>query len=773
MSCILQPRTAGSILHNPYDVLKKLLLISPANNFFPLSCAYVMGVLRRNDIPYQFLDLSLENLDVPRLIHKNEYFAVATGGLVTTFMDAEKIITEFKRHAPDLPAILGGRMTACISMDMFDKYMPADYIVFGEAELTFIELLEHLEKNDEHPGRMKSIAYRENGRFTCTPKRPWMDLEKHPIYPCWDDVDLEYYLKNAITIPDARLMPVITGLGCVGKCTFCASGTGAFRARPIEDVIHEIETLSESYDFEGFTFQTEIFYPKTNQIRAFCEAYIATGINKPWKALLRPDTDPDCLKYMGEAGCKFISTGLESGDDRVLRQMNKKSTVENCRRLVREGKRVGINMHCSIMFGSVGESAETIKKTVAVVCEEGVDFGPAFTTTYPGTVLYQKALEEGRITDEYEYLENLEFLFPAAHTFKNAEYLNLSGMDDESLFNETAKQIHRASLAKYQREMVADIDLEAVVGDCRQCGSKLRIPFQPWCTFDMNATCQKCWEIYSFFLFNHSRFGRHVKDLRDRLSTCRRVAVFGTDRNAYAVRQYGEVIGLDPTTICGFLTDNYKGQFFFDKPVIQLKNISSLNPDCVLLADSVYPRAVLKQLEVSKIPSSDCVDLTPPEWPEFILHYIKKIPAFFNPKQPFYFPYSEIELDDIARDLAESLKQSSHGKMKIMLGFSGGFAGQIASIFEKKGMQVIGFVDNDKPSGEDIIWEKPYFNPRELRTNDWDMILICTPSFNAQMGLKQTLLASLGLGMKSAKKISLFFEMFCQHLLSTSRQLLT
>ena len=55
-----------------------------------------MGALRREGIPYHFLDLSIDDFDVSRLIKHENYLAVATGGLVTTFMDAERILTEIE-----------------------------------------------------------------------------------------------------------------------------------------------------------------------------------------------------------------------------------------------------------------------------------------------------------------------------------------------------------------------------------------------------------------------------------------------------------------------------------------------------------------------------------------------------------------------------------------------------------------------------------------------------------------------------------------------------
>jgi len=108
------------------------------------------------------------------------------------------------------------------------------------------------------------------------------------------------------------------------------------------------------------------------------------------------------------AGCDYIIYGVESGNDQVLKRMNKRTTVNQNRIAIRLTWEAGIYPDTAIMFGYCDETLEEIKNTVDLMIEENIlPESLAVTTPMPGTVMYRELVAKGLIKDEVKYVENL------------------------------------------------------------------------------------------------------------------------------------------------------------------------------------------------------------------------------------------------------------------------------------------------------------------------------------------------------------------------------
>jgi radical SAM superfamily enzyme YgiQ (UPF0313 family) len=116
----------------------------------------------------------------------------------------------------------------------------------------------------------------------------------------------------------------------------------------------------------------------------------------------------DLIIAMKKAGCVLIGYGIESGSQKMLNAMKKGVTVEQAKKAVKLTKEYLGWADCSFMIGTPGENRQSIEETVAF-CKE-LELVPEvifFTTPYPGTELYKRAIAAGKIVDEEEYLLNL------------------------------------------------------------------------------------------------------------------------------------------------------------------------------------------------------------------------------------------------------------------------------------------------------------------------------------------------------------------------------
>jgi radical SAM superfamily enzyme YgiQ (UPF0313 family) len=112
---------------------------------------------------------------------------------------------------------------------------------------------------------------------------------------------------------------------------------------------------------------------------------------------------------MKRAGCVFINFGIEAFDDQILKNMNKKLTTEQIVKGIKATLAAGISPGYNIIFGNIGESAETLKKGVDFLLEYD-DHSQLRTirpvTPYPGTPLYKYAIEKGLLKDAEEFYEH-------------------------------------------------------------------------------------------------------------------------------------------------------------------------------------------------------------------------------------------------------------------------------------------------------------------------------------------------------------------------------
>ena len=93
---------------------------------------------------------------------------------------------------------------------------------------------------------------------------------------------------------------------------------------------------------------------------------IDSGLDKKvkWIAQVRPDKiDENILKIMKEAGCIRLEFGFETGSQKVLDILNKRTTVGQNYSAARISKSVGLPFQANIIVGMPGEDTEDFKKT--------------------------------------------------------------------------------------------------------------------------------------------------------------------------------------------------------------------------------------------------------------------------------------------------------------------------------------------------------------------------------------------------------------------------
>ncbi len=279
------------------------------------------------------------------------------------------------------------------------REFPIDYICVGEYEDTILELAQALEGE----GRLEKIAglgWRDGeGRIRINPPRPLVDLDTLPI-PMYSQLPLSKYWD-----PIARNHPCIsirTMRGCPFSCSYCVAPQviygGKVRYRDPTLVVKEVKTLIGMGVKEIF-IDDETFTLSREHVLAICGKFKKAGIEIDWSCFGRVDrVDRGLLEEMKSAGCYMIRYGVESAERKILEAIGKGFAPEQTKRAFALTRSLGMKTHATVMYGSPGETKETMQRTLEFTLGLKPDYAQfTIVTPYPGTRYYREMEESGRL----------------------------------------------------------------------------------------------------------------------------------------------------------------------------------------------------------------------------------------------------------------------------------------------------------------------------------------------------------------------------------------
>lgn len=415
----------------PQKTLKILLVIPRYNggeniNYsytFPLGLGYISSVVKKAGYDVTVLNLNHQKGTITEILNKwmnkEKYDVAATGHTGMGFSIVKKI-TEVARIHPSKPKIiLGGALITSEKKLMFKTLKP-DYAVYGEGEVTIIELLKCIQKNGDFR-KVDGILFEDKeGKIIVTnPREPIKDINKIP-FPDFDGLGFKEYLNNQFTnigYPNyydfPRALPILASRSCPFQCTFCyhSIGTG-YRERSIKNVIDEVKLMIKKYNINIIGIYDDLFSARRERILEFCKEI--SKINEKqsqkikWACQLSvKNMDDKLLKIMKEAGCEVISYGFESFSEDVLKSMHKPITPKEIDSALKATMNAEIGIQANFIFGDPAETLETSKKTLDYwrrECKGQVNL--IFIQPYPGSAIYEHCISKGIIKDKIDYIHN-------------------------------------------------------------------------------------------------------------------------------------------------------------------------------------------------------------------------------------------------------------------------------------------------------------------------------------------------------------------------------
>jgi ribosomal peptide maturation radical SAM protein 1 len=306
-----------------------------------------------------FIDFCVESIDWTR------FGLVGFSVVFQQTLASVALARALKRRHPDIPVILGG---ASFEDDIAEEIMrgcpEVDFVHCGDAEDSFPEMIRRLYRGESMKG-LRGLMWRgEGGAVEYAGRAPNLsDMNRTPT-PNFDEY---FYARREGKYdfhPDAKgvLLPIETARGCwwgvKNHCTFCGLNRAGmeFRAKSVENVVAQLETLSRRYDIFDFNAIDNIIAPEyiDELFGRLTEANADIRLHYE----VRPSLTRDQLRRMRRGGLFSIQPGVESLSTHVLRLMRKHTTGMRNLELIKWCTYYGINNLYNILVRFPGERAE-------------------------------------------------------------------------------------------------------------------------------------------------------------------------------------------------------------------------------------------------------------------------------------------------------------------------------------------------------------------------------------------------------------------------------
>ena len=401
--------------------MKILMVVYDNNSYmthFPMGLAYLSSAARnaghevsvyQQDI-YHWPDNHLTNY-----LNQNE-FDVVEVSVIGGYYQYRKLLNlsdaiNASKNRSHFKYTIGGHGPAA-DPQYFLKKTGADVVGIGEGEITFVELMDAFEGKRSLES-VDGIAFiDESGNFVKTMRRELIQNLDDIAWPAYDLFDITYYslVRFPNVKPTDRCLPMLSGRGCIFACNFCYRMDKGFRPRNAASIIAEIQFLKEKYGITYIAFLDELLMSSRDRTLELCQAFIDAKLDVKWECNGRLNfADMDVLKKMKEAGCVFVNYGIESLDDATLKVMHKGLTRKQIIYGIENTLAVGISPGLNIIYGNINEPIEAIDAAVEFLFKYD-DHAQLRTirpvTPYPGSELFDYAIEHGLLKDTADFYEN-------------------------------------------------------------------------------------------------------------------------------------------------------------------------------------------------------------------------------------------------------------------------------------------------------------------------------------------------------------------------------
>ena len=395
----------------------------------PIGIMSLAAYVREKGYSADVIDAVINNWSTEEIINyirAEKPKIIGFSAITSIFHLAVDCATKIRKEFPELLTILGGHHASILTKDIIKNNRCFDLVVFGEGELTMLDILDLYKSKDHNFNRfikdyellktIAGIAFRKEEEVIINNKRNFIQNIDELPYPARDLVPIEKYIPLPNQYKRLPTVHMVVIRGCPYQCAFCSNNAifgRKIRARSPQKVIDEIKFIISKYGSKEISFWDDMMTTNKRWMNEFCDLIIINNIDIIWTCYSRVDTvTKELLQKMKSAGCWNIFFGFESGDQQLLNNINKGITLEQIRKATKWCKEVGIEIRASFMLALPGETPELAKKTIDFAKELSPEYAQfCITTPYPGTKLFNEVDKWGSLLEDYSKFNIWEPVF--------------------------------------------------------------------------------------------------------------------------------------------------------------------------------------------------------------------------------------------------------------------------------------------------------------------------------------------------------------------------
>lgn len=392
------PRTASELFN-----LFSEKISGPAGRWEPIrfgetfsaAVAYLGTFLDRHGLSFDYINAFQE--DKAELTDKLQSIDFLCIAVTTTFyvsvLPVLEIVQFVKGYQKNAKIIIGGpfistqvRSQEPESLAYLFNSVGADfYVNSSQGEAALVQIVKAL-KNSSSVENIPNIYYRDPGipgRYAAAPfLRENNRLSENMVK--W----------NLFSGGVGKYVGIRSAISCPFSCAFCGfpEHAGKYQYVEVEDLERELDLLSRIDSVKSVNFIDDTFNVPLKRFKRILRMMIKKKYPFRWNAHYRCQfADEEAVALMKESGCEGVFMGLESGSDRILKNMNKNATVAQYERGLDLLKQFDIMTFGSFIVGFPGENAETVRESIQFIKETGLDFfRPQLWYCEPITPIWKK-----------------------------------------------------------------------------------------------------------------------------------------------------------------------------------------------------------------------------------------------------------------------------------------------------------------------------------------------------------------------------------------------
>jgi radical SAM superfamily enzyme YgiQ (UPF0313 family) len=313
-------------------------------------------------------------------------------------------VIKFAKRTSTIPVVWGG-LHATSLPEQTVTHSLIDWVVQGEGEIIFPQLLERFAQRLEGPFDIPGVYRKVNGRVVGTRQNQLIDVNATPMLP-YHLIDLHRYIWEW---DYGRGISIFSSRGCPFRCTFCvntAYNQSRWRGFSPARVYAEVEFLVAQHHIEHIQFLDDNYFVSKKRALDIANLFLVSALNFTWSVLgghvnnLIVFSEEE-LSMLYASGLRTVGIGVEAGSEKILQALRKNIVLEDLSVLNRRLRNAKIVPFYSYVSGLPGETDEDLHSTLRLMLRLKQDNPDSVIGNikplmyYPGTTIYADIVKRG------------------------------------------------------------------------------------------------------------------------------------------------------------------------------------------------------------------------------------------------------------------------------------------------------------------------------------------------------------------------------------------